>query len=105
MKVNENYNKYVDEEKYATTPTLESDETAREIGKRNSKWKKQQPAMTVLIALALGRRKLEAELLRRVETWKRIPFLTYFDTNRTQTADIEQYDETSTTPNVTQKQN
>ena len=103
MKVTEKDDSYSDEEEYATT--LESDEVAREIGKRSSKWKKQQPVMTVVIILAFGLRKLRAELRRRVEAWKHLSSLAYLDTNGTQTATIDQYEETSTIPCVSQSQN
>ena len=103
MKTNEKYYKYSDEEEYATT--IESDEAAREIGKRNNNWKKQQPVMTVIITLALGLRKLRAELRRRVEAWKDLQFLAHIDTDGTQIANIDHYDEKSITPSVSQSQN
>ena len=87
MKINENDDGYSDPEEYAKT--IEFDEAAREIGKRNNKWKKQQPVMTVIITLALGLGKLRAELRRRVEAWKDLSSLAHIDTDGTQIANID----------------
>ena len=61
--------------------------------------------MAVIITLALGLWKLRAELRRRVEAWKHLSSLAYVDTNGTQTSNIDQYEETSTIPSVSQSQN
>ena len=58
--------------------------------------------MTVVITVALGLRKLRAELRRRVEAWTNMPSLAYLDMNGMQTIDIDQYEETSIIPSVSQ---
>ena len=60
--------------------------------------------MTVIITLALGLRKLRAELRRPVEAWKDLTFLAHIDTDGTQVANIDQYEETSITPSASQSQ-
>ena len=54
---------------------METDGANHEIERRTSKWKKQQPVMSVVMTLALGLRKRRSELRRRVEAWKELTSL------------------------------
>ena len=70
MRINQLEETCSDNEEYTTI--LESDDATRETEKRTNKWKKQLPVITIVVTLALGLRKMRAELRRRVNAWKEL---------------------------------
>ena len=54
---------------------IETENAARETERSTNKWKQQQPVITVVTTLALGLRKMRAELRRRLEACKELATL------------------------------
>ena len=84
MKINKDEDAYSDDAEHATI--LETDGATHKIEKRTNKLKKQKPVITVVMILALGLRKMRAELRRRVIAWTELMVLAADDSGQEEVA-------------------